>query len=464
MVRQQSRDRKERVTAGRPLPSLAVLLALMALCGFALTLQAATVDFDKQIAPVIEQNCLTCHGAKKGNAGLRLNTKEAALKGAWSGKVIVPGDSAKSLLYTTLEIPSGKVRSMPPGRQLSTADRAAVKKWIDEGAVWPEGRALKVPGAAMDETEVVTQLHKKITATPAAKEMKPYKLTIPGTTVDFEMVPIHGGEFTMGTPDGEKGHKKEEAPQHKVRIEPFWMEAHEVTWDEYRLFNFANLSGEVAGVDKVVDAISRPTRPYVEMSFGMGINGYPAISMTQHAANKYAEWLSAKTGQFYRLPTEAEWEYACRAGSTSAYSWGDDASRVSEYAVFAGNSGGKYAKVGTKKPNAWGLFDMHGNVMEWTLDQYAMDTYAHPPSDWVRSKEPYPHTVRGGGWADDAKALRCGARNASDASWKAQDPQLPKSIWYLTDAQWLGFRLVRPLQVPSAREMHAAWNNGVEVE
>ena len=425
----------------------------------------AAVDFEKQVAPVLEQNCLGCHGSRKGNAGLRLNTKEAAFKGAWSGKVIVSGDASKSALYLTLEIPSDKARAMPPGRQLPAEQRAAVKAWIDEGAAWPEGRVLKQPGAAMDETEVVEKLYQKISANPQPTgSMKAYKTTIPGTTVDFEMLPIPGGEFTMGTPAAEKGHKKDEGPQHKVRIEPFWMEKYEVTWDEYRLFMFANLSGEVAGSDKVVDAISRPTRPYVEMSFGMGINGYPAISMTQHAANKYAEWLSAKTGQFYRLPTEVEWEYACRAGATTAFPWGDDASKAGEYAVFADNSNGKYATAGTKKPNAWGLFDMQGNVMEWTLDQYASDTYGHPPADWVRSKDAYPHVARGGGWADDAAALRCGARNFSDPSWKAQDPQLPKSIWYMTDAQWLGFRMVHPLKVPSAKEMHAAWNNGVEVE
>src|SRR5579872_4988209 len=100
----------------------------------------------------------------------------------------------------------------------------------------------------------------------------------------------------------------------------------------------------------------------MEMSFGMGINGYPAISMTQHAANKYAEWLSAKTGEFYRLPTEAEREYACRAGSTAAYYFGDDVSQLGDYAWYQANSKGKYQKVGTKKPNAWGLYDMLGNV------------------------------------------------------------------------------------------------------
>jgi formylglycine-generating enzyme required for sulfatase activity len=217
-----------------------------------------------------------------------------------------------------------------------------------------------------------------------------------------------------------------------------------------------------------VDAVSRPTRPYVEMSFGMGINGYPAISMTQHAANKYAQWLSARTGHFYRLPTEAEWEYACRAGSTTAYPFGDDPSKLVDYAWFQLNSNGKYGKVGTRKPNAWGLHDMSGNVMEWTLDQYTEDysQWSAPVAvmPWVKSTKPYPQTVRGGSWNDEADGCRCGARVASDPSWKMQDPQLPKSIWYLTDAQWLGFRLVRPVKVPTAAEMFSYWNNGVEQE
>ena len=106
------------------------------------------------------------------------------------------------------------------------------------------------------------------------------------------MVPIPAGEFTMGSTA-----KKDEQPPHKVQLDAFWMQAHEVTWDEYRLFMFASQGGEVAHKDEVVDAVSRPTRPYVEMSFGMGINGFPAISMTQHAANKYAEWLSAQHGR-----------------------------------------------------------------------------------------------------------------------------------------------------------------------
>jgi len=120
--------------------------------------------------------------------------------------------------------------------------------------------------------------------------------------------------------------------------------------------------------------------------------------------------------------------------------------------------------VGTKKPNAWGLYDMLGNVMEWTLDQYAPYTAAAQVNPWVKATQPYPNAVRGGSWNDPPEMLRCSARVPSDASWKQQDPQLPKSIWYMTDAQWLGFRLIRPGKLPTADEMYRYWNSGLEHE
>jgi formylglycine-generating enzyme required for sulfatase activity len=222
--------------------------------------------------------------------------------------------------------------------------------------------------------------------------------------------------------------------------------------------------------DPVADAVSRPTKPYVEMSFGMGKEGFPAISMTQHAANKYCQWLSAKTGHYYRLPTEAEWEYACRAGTTTAFSFGDDPAPIGEYAWYGKNSDYKYQKVGKKKPNPWGLHDMHGNVAEWVLDGYSADFYKQlanlvAENPWNKATQPYPHSVRGGSWDDDdAVKLRSAARKFSDPSWKIQDPQLPKSIWYLTDAQFLGFRVVRPLKVPAPEELSKVWTSGVELD
>ena len=211
-----------------------------------------------------------------------------------------------------------------------------------------------------------------------------------------------------------------------------------------------------------VDAVSGATMPYVEMSFGMGTDGYPAISMTQLAAVKFCEWLSAMTGKFYRLPTEAEWEYACRAGSEEAYSFGEDLSELKDYAWYSDNSNEKYQKVGQKKPNSWGLHDMHGNVAEWTLDQYIPTAYKKRKKDvdnpYEAPSKTYPRVVRGGSWMDKPKRLRSSSRRPSSKKWKRRDPQIPKSLWWHTDAQFLGFRIVRPLEIPSEEIQKKYWS------
>jgi formylglycine-generating enzyme required for sulfatase activity len=303
--------------------------------------------------------------------------------------------------------------------------------------------------------------------------MQAYTNTIPGSKVSYGMVPIPGGEFVMGSPADEEDRRDDEGPQLRVRIAPFWMGQFEVTWDEYELFMYPDEERKWKDQiktdpehDRASDAVSRPSRPYTEMSFGMGRYGFPAIAMTQHAANRYCQWLSAKTGHFYRLPTEAEWEYACRAGTTTAYFFGDDPAQLGDYAWYEDNSDWKYQRVGRKKPNAWGLFDMHGNVWEWCLDQhegnyerYGTNLVVNP---WNRASQPYPHVVRGGSYDDEPERLRSAARRGSDRLWKMQDPQLPKSTWWLSDAPWVGLRLVRPLEVPSPEELSKYWTSGVE--
>jgi formylglycine-generating enzyme required for sulfatase activity len=440
------------------------------------------INFTKDIQPIFELNCVACHRDGYAKGGLRMDTRELTFKGGDGGVGVVPFVAEKSPVYTTTTLSIEDEAVMPPKAKdrLTKEEIEFVKLWINQGAVWPDGLVLtqkkkEVIGA--NENEVVANIHKFITATHKEKtagEMKAYTNTIVGTEVSYSLVPIPAGEFVMGSSMGEKGREANEGPQRTVKISPFWMGNYEITWNEYELFMYIDEEKKFkdriktdSAIDKISEGVARPTKPYVEMSFGMGKDGYPAISMTQHAANKYCQWLSAKTGHFYRLPTEAEWEYACRAGTKTAYSWGDDPAEAKQYAWFEANSDFKYQKVGRKKPNPWGLYDMHGNVAEWCLDQYEpnydkVKSLVQDP--WLKQASPYPQVARGGSWDDGIAKLRSAARRGSDKSWKQQDPQLPKSIWFLTDAQFLGFRIVRPLKVPTAEEMQRFWNSGQEKE
>lgn len=290
---------------------------------------------------------------------------------------------------------------------------------------------------------------------------------IQGNDYKLPMQFIPSGSFKMGSPKFEQGHFGDEGPQHQVSVDGFWMGQFEITWDLYNLFVSRELDGnqisnaEDSEVSIDVDGISGATTPYVEMSFGMGIDNYPAICMTQLAAVKFCEWLSAMTGRFYRLPTEAEWEYACRAGTETAFSFGDDSSQLEEYAWYAENSNNKYQEVGSKKPNPWGLYDMHGNVAEWTLDHYIPTVYgqriAGVSNPLAEGQKVYPKTVRGGSWMDSPNRLRSAARRPSTKKWKKRDPQIPKSKWWHTDAPFVGFRVVRPLKTPSEEEQKKYW-------
>ena len=282
---------------------------------------------------------------------------------------------------------------------------------------------------------------------------KKYEQVIPGSTVKFTMLPIPAGTFTIGSSAKDKMKEEDEMPQHTIKLSPFWMGVHEVTFDEYNLFfNDISLSQNIT-----TDAVTRPSSPYIDMTLGMGKEGgFPANSMQQYGALMYCKWLYKKTGIFFRLPTEAEWEYACRAGSTAVYPFGDDESKLDEYAWYTNNSGNKYHKVGQKKPNAWGLYDMLGNVGEWVLDQYQADYYtslSDNTMDPVRRPETrHPRTVKGGAYNDEAKDLRSANRLKSDLVWNRRDPQIPRSRWWNADAPFVGFRIVRPLKQPTAEE------------
>jgi formylglycine-generating enzyme required for sulfatase activity len=451
------------------------------------------ISFTKHIQPILEQNCVSCHNPEKDKGDWILSTRKEAFESGENAPNIVPFAAAKSAIYTLTALDEDDDDLMPPaksGGPLKAEEIAMLKAWVEQGAVWPEGITLEAKEKDSGDTntpdtlDLTRKIHAFIVATSKEKtaaDMQPYDASVPKTGAPYSMVVIPAGEFLMGSPESEEGRREDEGPQIKVAIQPFWMGKFEVTWDEYEPFMLTsegrNKDGSRktwAADDEAQDLISQPTPPYQPMDFGMGREGFPAICMTQHAANKYCQWLSAQTGHFYRLPTEAEWEYAARSGTTTAYFFGDDASELEEYAWFFDNAENfQYSQVGKKKPNPWGLHDIYGNVCEWTLDQHFKDGYTHwaakavkgvLQNDWARSATPYPHAARGGHYDDDPEDLRSAARKASHPDWKQQDPQLPKSIWYLTDATWLGFRIVRPLEIPSVEEMHAAWNNGVARE
>jgi formylglycine-generating enzyme required for sulfatase activity len=304
-------------------------------------------------------------------------------------------------------------------------------------------------------SEPAGQAADKPPAAPA--DFKAYTETMPDSTVKFDMVQIPGGTFVMGSPGTEAARGADEGPQHPVTIRPFWMGKNEVTWDEYDLYwkkvEGAEKPPNPTPRDKEADAVSRPTPPYADETFGHGREGQPVLCITHHAARQYCLWLSIKTGKPYRLPTEAEWEYACRAGTKTAYFFGDDPKQLGDYAWFAGNAEEVTHKVGEKKPNPWGLYDMYGNVAEWCLDHYKKDIYATFPADQptlapvvIPGPDRFPHVARGGSWADNADRLRSAARRGSDKTWIKRDPQRPQSIWWLTDADFVGFRIVRPVE------------------
>jgi formylglycine-generating enzyme required for sulfatase activity len=288
---------------------------------------------------------------------------------------------------------------------------------------------------------------------------QPYTETVPGSDVKFDMIALPGGTFLMGSPESEAGRAVDEGPQHPVRIQPFWMGKCEVTWDEYDVF-WRNNTGdkemqrdaEKRGEQKEIDAQSRPTPPYSDETFGHGREHQPVLAITHHAAMEYCRWLSEKTKKTYRLPTEAEWEYAARAGTRTAYFFGDDPKQLVDYAWYAENSEEHAHPVAEKKPNSWGLYDMYGNVAEWCLDHYVRDFYATSPLD-KPLVEPaalpvslrFPDATRGGSWADKPARLRSAARRASDKSWIKRDPQRPQSIWWLTNGDFVGFRIMRPV-------------------
>ncbi len=294
-----------------------------------------------------------------------------------------------------------------------------------------------------------------------------YKETVPGTPVSFDMVAIPGGTFRMGSPSDEAYRKVDESPQREVKISSFYMAKAEVSWEEYLAF-FSKTSGErkltITTNHNTPDAITGPTPPWGAPDQGWGKGTRPAITMTWYAAETYCKWLSKLTGKTYRLPTEAEWEYAARGGSQSEYFFnanpskltskslknrilGRDTTLINSFINYSENSRDKTREPGSMKPNPFGLVNMLGNVAEFCSDWYSENAYnTYPQGLIIDPKGPPSGTekvIRGGYFRSDATDVRCASRDHSyTENWLKTDPQMPKSKWWYSDCNFVGFRVV----------------------
>jgi len=202
----------------------------------------------------------------------------------------------------------------------------------------------------------------------------------------FRLIP--SGTFMMGSPEDEDGRIGNEV-LHRVTIsKPFYMQTTQVTQKQWQAIMGNNPS-----------------------NFGSCGEGCPIEQVPWNHVQQFIERLNKSEGKNkYRLPTEAEWEYACRAGSATAYCFGNDESRLKEYAWYEGNSGDKTHPVGLLKPNAWGLYDMHGNVWEWCKDWYAENYPSGSVTDPIGPSTGSDRVFRGGGWVSDAGECRAASR------------------------------------------------------
>ena len=336
---------------------------------------------------------------------------------------------------------------------------------IDVGHFRKERLALSAASTVTTESDII------YTESTKVDDFIDFTETVPGSPIDFEMVAISGGESIIGSAESEAYRQPDEGPQRSVKIKPFWMGKSEVSWREYELF-YKQTGGEGRSGDQVrsaesnstVDGITGPTPAYGNPDQGWGRGQRPAITMTHFAARKYCEWLSKVTGKTYRLPTEAEWEYACRGNTSGAYFFdgdpadiqpdniwdeffGGDTSLINSYVVSVLNSGGKTHLPSAVQPNPYGLVHMLGNVREFCSDWYREDAYTEYTNSDIENftglKNGSAHVIRGGSYKSDAADLRIANRDFTrKKAWQTTDPQIPKSLWWYSDCNDVGFRVV----------------------
>src|SRR5665648_27090 len=349
-------------------------------------------------------------------------------------------------------------------------DLQCISCHLDAGHANPNYKHGKLTGIGASVKKEMVDSTKFFKEATTVTSFTSFTEKIPGTSVTISMKAIPGGTFKMGSTESESFHQPYESPVRNVTISPFYLSEIEVTWEQYWSF-FENTISEGRIPPAVVyannsnpdiDAISGPTPPYGSVDQGWGGGSRPAITMTHYAAEVFCLWLSKKTGKKYRLPTEAEWEYAARGGTPTPYFFKGDPGKFSEkgfwrrffdastdsiskYVIYSKNSKNRTKEPGMVKANPYGLKNMLGNVMEYCADKYAADAYSKTD---LQVKDPMEtqgdeYVVRGGNYASDASEVRCATRNHTNhEAWLKTDPQQPKSLWWYSDFKGIGFRVV----------------------
>lgn len=239
--------------------------------------------------------------------------------------------------------------------------------------------------------------------------LAPFTQTLPGSVVKIQMVPIPGGTVQIGGKT--------------VTVKPFWMATTETPWEAYDVFLTSGPPSKPYDQEKFApDAIARPSKSYILPDLGWGHHGFPVINVSSTSVEMFCRWLRSTTKKKYRVPTDAEWELACRAGVTGP--WKLDKATLDKSSWNVGNSNGMTHPVAKKQPNKFGLYDMLGNVGEWATDGDGKPVLC------------------GGTFEDAATAISPATQRRWEPSWQETDPQLPKSRWWLADAPFAGFRLV----------------------
>lgn len=437
----------------------------------------------------VKVNCVDCHLPPAGTFDYYTAKAKTGLKDVWSymtkDSVEINWENKRQLenavgyvynescvqchtnLFPTRLTDDGVKAHLYYEENAEKLDLQCINCHLDAGHYNPNASHAKMTGVP---TLVAANQTIYNSATPVTT-FESFTEYIPDTPISFNMKAIPAGTFKMGSPDSEEFHRSDESPVREVTVSKFFMGEAEVTWDQYFAFYKETMSEGRTKPETVyannsnpeVDAISGPTPPFGIPDQGWGAGNRPAITMTYYGAQTFCQWLSKKTGKTYRLPTEAEWEYAARGGTETPYFFEGKPSKFSEqgfmrkffdadtaiiarYMVYGKNSNAKTAEPSVVAANPFGLKNMGGNVMEYCSDWYAEDAYGKTSgavSDPRGPESGTEHVVRGGDYRSDAADLRSAARGkTSHEAWLKTDPQQPKSIWWYSDIKGIGFRIV----------------------